>query len=200
MQVLFNFGHSEFFDPGVSPVANLFDISEVDGREHFLLGLIIAFVEIGGSRVAAESFVGSDEVYAFAQRIGFSADQIAWSIDRATKRGLIERSPRRPESRGHEQLRVTSAGVYTATILAGMFAYIDAAVVDTPIVDDSYRRLIRPTHDIDERLRRAELFRVYLDGQWRGLGPDAADLPFNWEDHSNRLRTEVERVTQKTRP
>jgi hypothetical protein len=81
-----------------------------------------------------------------------------------------------------------------------MFAYIDAIVVDTPIVDANYRRLISATQDIEERLRRADIFRVYLDRHWRSLDQSTDDLPFNWDEHSGRLRADVERVRGKTRP
>lgn len=194
------YGDSEFYDPDVSPVANLFDVSQVDGREHFLLGVLIAFIESSGDRSGTEGYVRSDDVYAYAQGLGYSADQISWAIERGCKKGLLERTPRGSESRGHEHLRVTSAGVYTARVLAGVFAYVDAVVTDTPILDDNYRRMIGNPSDITSRLRRVELFRVYLDRQWRALADGVEGLAFNWEDHSQDLRKDVERVTKKTMP
>jgi hypothetical protein len=148
------YGDSEHYDPDVSPIANLFDVSQVDGREHFVLGVLIAFIESSGDRTGTEGYVRSDDVYAYAQGLGFSADQVSWGIDRGCKKGLLERTPRGSESRGHEHLRVTSAGVYTARVLAGVFAYVDAVLVDTPILDDNYRRMIGNATDITSRLRR----------------------------------------------
>lgn len=191
------YGDAEHYDPGVSPIANLFGISQPDGREHFLLGLLIAHIETAGDRRGTEGFVQTDEVYSFGQKCGFNPDQIAWALDRGVKKGLIERSPRGRGTGGHEHLRVTSAGVYTARILVHMFVYIDAVVVDTPIVDTNYRKLINSVHDISERLRRADLFRVYLDRQWRTLSNEVDDLPFNWDEHSQRLRNDVDYVRQR---
>jgi predicted type IV restriction endonuclease len=194
------YGDAEHYDPDVSPIANMFGISQPDGREHFLLGLLIAHVESAGDRKGTEGFVPTDEVYAFGQKCGFSPDQIAWALDRGVKKGLVERSPRGRGLGTHEHLRVTSAGVYTARILIHMFAYVDAVVVDTPIVDANYRKLITTVRDVTERLRRTDLFRVYLDRQWRTLSGAVDNLPFNWEEHSRRLRGDIETVRRKNQP
>lgn len=194
------YGDTEYYDPDASPIANLFDISQPDGREHFLLALLIAHIASAGDRAGTEGFVASDEAYSVAQRAGFNADQIAWAIDRGVRKRLIERTPSLGGSGDREHLRVTSAGVYTGSVLINMFAYADAVVVDTPIVDESYRRLIENAYSLEERLRRVELFRVYLDRHWRNLRSAVPDLSFNWESHSDRLRQDVAYVTRKGSP
>ena len=194
------YGDTEYYDPEASPIANLFDISQPDGREHFLLAVLIAHIASAGDRSGSEGFVLSDEVYSVAQRAGFSPDQIAWAVDRGVRKGLLERSPMTGGTGGREHLRVTSAGVYTGRVLVNMFAYADAVVADTPIIDDSYRRLITHAYSLDERLRRAEVFRVYLDRHWRNLHAASPDLSFNWEEHSDRLRNDVQYVTRRNRP
>lgn len=118
-------------------------------------------------------------------------------MDRGSRKGLIDRSPKGKQIGSHEHVRVASAGVYTARMLACMFAYIDAVVIDTPIVDDSYRRFVTMAHDLSSRLRRTEYFRLYLDKQWRKMGETAHELPFNWEEYSGRLREDVEHITRK---
>lgn len=194
------YGDAEHYDPDVSPIANLFGISQPDGREHFLLGLLIAQIEAAGDRKGTEGFVPTDDVYAFGQKCGFSPDQIAWALNRATRKGLVERSPRGRGAGAHEHLRVTSAGVYTARTLIHMFAYVDAVVVDTSIVDPNYRKLVAAVQDVTGRLRRADVFRVYLDRQWRAFNHEAHSLPFNWDEHSRRLREDVESVRRKNEP
>jgi hypothetical protein len=77
------YGDTEYYDPEASPIANLFDISQPDGREHFLLAVLIAHIASAGNRAGTEGFIASDEVYSVAQRAGFNADQIAWAVDRA---------------------------------------------------------------------------------------------------------------------
>jgi hypothetical protein len=58
------YGDFEQFDPTASPMANLFDISRPDGKEHFLLGNIPAFIERSGDH-GAEGFVEAAKVYDF---------------------------------------------------------------------------------------------------------------------------------------
>lgn len=192
------YGDAEHYDANSSPVANLFDISQPDAREHFLLALLLAFIESAGDKGGSDGFIPSDEVYSFAQKSGFAPDQIAWALDRGARKGLVERAPRTTTSNGHEHIRATSAGAYTARVLVGMFTYIDAVVVDTPILDSNYRRLVTNVHSISERLRRAEVFRVYLDKCWSVLEEVLENPPFNWREHSERIRTDVHNITQRT--
>jgi hypothetical protein len=83
------YGDAEYYDPDRSPIANLFDISQPDGREHFLLALLISFIESAGGRAGTEGFVKSDDVYNFGQKLGFSPEQLAWTVDRAARRGWL---------------------------------------------------------------------------------------------------------------
>lgn len=191
------YGDYEHYEPDSSPIANVFDISEPDGREHFLLLLVLAYVETSGDRAGTEGFVSSDDVYTYGQQSGFSADQIAWAVERAVRKGILERSPRARNVSGVEHIRVTSAGVYTARVLAGMFAYLDAVVVDTPIVDDAYRRIISDAHSIMDRLRRAGQFRAYLDNQWRTVESSVPNPSLNWREHSTHLGNEIARISDR---
>lgn len=190
------FGDYEFYEPDSSPVANLLDISRPDGREHFLLATILVFIQSSGEQVGTEGFVLVDEVYEYCQNSGFDEDQIAWAVDRAVRKGALERSPRIRES-GNEYLRVTSAGVYTVRILIATFAYFDAVLVDTPIVEPAYERLITDAKTAPERLQRAEAFRAYLDAQWRLFEHAAHEIRFNWRDVSEQLRRENMHISQR---
>ena len=87
--------------------------------------------------------------------------------------------------------------MYTVRVLAGMFTYLDAMVVDTPILDDSYRRLISDAHALSDRLRRADIFRVYLDGKWSAVESSLDAPPFNWREYSARVRLEISNISQR---
>lgn len=193
------FGDGEYFDPQSSPIANIFDISEPDGREHFLASLLISFTETAGGRTpGSDGFVPTDELYSFGQKLGFGADQISWAINRCLKNDLLERVPRvSRDGASHVNVRVTAAGVYTVRILVGIFTYLDAVVVDTPIVEPTMRQLIHDARNLPDRLRRAEVFRFYLDRQWRKLGEAAEGAPFDWPHFSRKLAIQVEEVTEK---
>ena len=62
---------------------------------------------------------------------------------------------------------------------------IDAVVVDTPILDRDIREQIRDVDNIMGRLRRAELFRNYLDSHWQHC--TEAGIFFDWIAVSGNL-------------
>ncbi|WUH98829.1 hypothetical protein OHR68_35845 [Spirillospora sp. NBC_00431] len=191
------YGDYQYYEPEASPIVNLFDISQPDGREHFLLALLLCHVEVDGDNVGTEGYVPTDDVYTFGQSLGFAAEQVTWAIERAGRKGLLERAPRAGKTSSREHLRVTSAGVYTARMLAGMFAYLDAMVIDTPIVDDAYRLLIGDAYSLSERLARSEYFRAYLDKQWRSLEPILNAPKFNWREFSARITDDIITVNER---
>jgi hypothetical protein len=95
--------------------------------------------------------------------------------------------------------RVTTVGAYTARVLVTLFAYLDAVVVDTPIVDDTYRRIIKDVRSISDRVARAEYFRAYLDKQWLPLSR-FKDMAFDWQPVSDQLREDTQRVGRRVDP
>jgi hypothetical protein len=54
-------------------------------------------------------------------------------------------------------------------MLVGHFIYVDAMIVDTPIVDTRIRARITDARRLADRLDRAELFCSYLHLQWQGI-------------------------------
>jgi len=68
-------------------------------------------------------------------------------------------------------------------------------IVDTPIVSSHYRPIIRDVKPIEDRVRRADKFRRYLDEQWIGVKNIANT--FDWPTLSSQLLIELEKVAQK---
>ena len=192
------FSDGVYYDPEASPIANLFNITQADGREHFLLPLLLSQTQTLGERVGEEGYVTADDLYSFAQHLGFNVDQIAASLEHAVIKRLLDAAPR--YSGDHQRLhyRITTVGAYTTRILLAYFAYVDAVIVDTPIVDEQYRRLITDIHMLPERLTRSEYFRLYLDRQWTKIVGTA--LPWYWSDTSKRLAEDIRRVGRRTDP
>jgi hypothetical protein len=95
--------------------------------------------------------------------------------------------------------RVTTVGAYTARVLVTLFTYVDAMVVDTPVVDEAYRRIIKDVHAISERVGRAEYFRTYLDKQWLPLSRFEG-MAFDWRPVSDSLRADTQRVGHRVDP
>ena len=90
---------------------------------------------------------------------------------------------------------VGSIGSYYYQKLLGKFTYVDAVVIDTPVVAREWRDKISDVANIKGGLARAETFREYLDSQWVDL-ENASDV-FNWRPMSSMLFYEIENI--KTR-
>ncbi len=189
------YGDHEYYDPSASVIANIFDLSFKDGKEHFLLALAIAALHQWTGADVKDGFVETDKVYERLQGFGFTPDQIDAAIARACEKGLIETSARRIPEPGQQMpssLRATTKGVYHVERLAREFQYLDAVAVDTPILDQAYRIAIRDARTLEERLQRAEEFATYFDQQWLPL--EGLAMGFDWCEASKQLRENIARI------
>ncbi len=187
------YGDFEHFDPAASPVVNLFDISMPDGREHFLLGNVLAFVQRVGDMAGKDGFVASEEVFEFCQSLGFLPGQIDFALQRARQKKLLETAPKFAEG-PVSSYRITAAGAYTFKELPARFSYVDAMVVDTPIVEPDLRAAIGNSINIGERVRRMEIFQAYLDSQHVALS--GKPIVFDWPGISEALGSEVTKIRE----
>lgn len=86
-------GDNDYFDPASSLVTNLLDISSDDGREHFLLPIIICFLRRAAEPGVNQGFVPAARLYDQCQSFAFRPEQITWQLERAIAGGLVEVSP-----------------------------------------------------------------------------------------------------------
>ena len=186
------YGDHELYDPATSPIANLFDISTPDGREHFLLGNIVGFIERNAGSAGQQGYVEAGPIYEFAQGLGFSPAQVNFAVQRAVDKKLIEPSPAFLEKAEAVAYRITTIGAYTVKELCKYFAYVDAMIVDTPIVDEGVRATIGDIDDIDRRLERAIRFVNYLDSQWQAIGHK--NLTWDWAGVGDALRADIAQI------
>lgn len=189
------FGDCEHFDSARSAVANVFDVSRNDPREHFLLPLCVGELARSGGEAGEGGFVETGRLYERIQGLGFTPEQIDSAIVRGCRKKLIETAARRIPEAGQGMpaaLRATTVGIYHAEKLTRLFAYVDAMIPDTPILDRAHARKIRDVQDIIDRLERAEAFREYLDAQWERVG-EARGI-FDWPSASADLKTDIERA------
>lgn len=190
------YGDHEYYDPAASPIANLFEISTDDGREHFLLMLLLSHVERSGEVGRREGFVGIDEVMAFGQSLGYLPAQVEFALRHGVDKRLFQMGPRRDDETTR-RYRITTVGAYTYKKLLGTFIYLDAVVVDTPIVDADAAEAIAHCRNVEDRLLRAGQFVSYLDGQWKGV--NSAAVPLDWSHYSELLRADFERVDRSAK-
>jgi hypothetical protein len=192
------YGDYEYYDPGASPIANLLDISSVDPREHFLMPVLLTYIQKRGELGNHEGYVTFDGVFDFAQRLAFDPIQIRRALERGASKGLLEVSPRFGEDTFGSRARITTVGAYSVKRLLSSFTYLDAVVVDTPIVRENFRARIVDVRAISDRLRRVEILRAYLDTVWQPLA--GKEVLFDWPVTSGTVREEVTAIGRKVDP
>ncbi len=194
------FGDNEYFDPNRSPICNMFDISTNDQKEHFLLpimmGTIISLRKLAGEH----GFVGTKQIYTALQAFGYLPDQIELSLERSIEKKLFEARWREDiTGKGYlpYMIRLASLGAYHYYKLLSYFSYVDAMIVDTPILDAEVRKLNVKATDIIDRLDRTDSFRKYLDEQW--ARSELSSDVFNWTKTSAALGEHIAKIRTKVK-
>lgn len=166
------YGDAEYFMSEQSPVANLFDVSTNDGKEHFLLPLLLGVLDYFSNIDSEEGFIETVKVYEKLQALGYTPEQVDLALLKGYRRKLFETAAGRIPQPGVDMpptLRINTIGAYHIQRLSSKFAYVDAMIVDTAILDRATRDQIHNETLIEKRLKRATLFRKYLDTQWNVL-------------------------------
>lgn len=188
-------GETRYYDPGSSRIPNVFDICSPDGREHFLLPLVLDILVRTTDPDRDEGYVSPDAVYGPMQDLGFSSLQVAFAIERARSGELIETLPFEGVPRLY---RITTVGTYVLQCLVGEFTYVDVVIIDTPIVAPAVRAEIQDVHATTRRVQRCRLFCDYLDSQWTPLS--ACGLSLDWPGLSGGLRQQMEGIEERLGP
>jgi hypothetical protein len=193
------FGDAEYYDPEQSPIVNVFDVSHCDPKEHFLLPLLISLVASRGSS-SADGFVDTAVIYERLQGLGFTPEQIDSALTGGVRKKLVETSARRVPQPGQimpHALRVTTVGFYHTSHLCQLFTYIDAVLVDTPILDSEIRSSISNSHDINQRLTNVKAFQEYLDREWLADSYLKHTSIFDWMRTSRQLTADIRRIESR---
>jgi hypothetical protein len=166
------YGDTEMYDPASSPVPNAFDISSRNPREHFAMPILLNFLHRQAQHGSIElGFILLAKVYEHFQSLGFTVEDIDLTVTRCVELGLVESSIGAASDRpkGAERLRLRQSGAYLVRRLLSQFVYYDAVVIDTPILSDTLRPLIKPVIYITDRLDRANIFVDYLRDQFESF-------------------------------
>jgi hypothetical protein len=189
---------NEHYDPERSPVANLFDITRPDGKEHFLLPILLTFLGSSSSSSLEGGFVEVEKIYERLQGLGFTPDQIDQAILRGHRKKLIETSARTTPAAGGSMpraLRWTTVGAYHVMRLCRRFEYLDAVAVDTPIIDPIARGAVKDVRDIDLRLARGRVLLRYLDERWSAL--EGKGSMWDWKVVSSDAKASIEKIERR---
>lgn len=189
------FDDYRYFDPAESPIANVFHIESLDSREHFLIPILVRTCERLGVSGQEAGYVPISDLYSQAQSYGFSPTQVRDALQACFAKRLLDRLPEQAPVDGVNQVRVTSAGVYTCKRLVELFVYVDPMIVVTPILDPDVRARLSSDDTIGGRLARCDVFREYLDEQWTELSD--VESPFDWSSHSLALRDNIRDIERR---
>ncbi len=187
-----------YYDPIQSPLTNIFDVTAPDRNEHFLMGFLVSLIESQVGAGIEAGFVPLPTLYERLQPMGYTPRQIEAAVSRAVNGKLLEASGRLPVETGNllpELLRATSIGIYHVKRLAGLFAYLDGVVVDTPICDKNYQSRLHPVDALHERVERCQVFLSYLDESFRPLMNHAA--LYNWSVYSSQVKNEINLIRRR---
>jgi len=185
---------NEYYYPEDSVFINIYEISNDNGKEHFIILILLAIVEKIGKNNLNEGFVETKEIYRILQETGYKEKEIDISLSRCIKNSLLA-TPNYEEDIVPNRLRILPAGAYTLLKLGCMFTYIDSMIIDTPIVDLEYKDKIHNVQSIEERISRVEVFLNYLEKSWRGIKSEY----FNWKEYSKYTRNEINNIKYSLR-
>jgi hypothetical protein len=192
------FKDNNYYNPLSSPILNLFDISQSDGREHFIIPIFLDYFDRNVSHANAEGFLETTHIIEFLQNFGFNYLQIEFCLSSCFDKGLIETEGRAPIGIDKPlplAIRITGKGAYHVKRLIKYFTYVDAMIVDTPILNDTIKELIVNSNEIERRISRCILFCNYLDKEWEKIHVSVKG--FNWLDISKAIRADILIVEQR---
>lgn len=181
------------YDPAKSIFINLFDIVHADKREHFARILTLNFVGRFNIRSETRGFVKRDDVLSYLGNLGFGHVFAHDTMRSLCERKCVEtRVPGVDWTSAVDEVRLTSLGRFHIAELCRTFQYIDAVVIDTPIIDNQSRGKIRDEHDIIARVARAQVFLEYL----RGCMAEINDAPARelWLEIDASIRQDISRA------
>ncbi|WP_159096517.1 hypothetical protein [Miniimonas sp. S16] len=185
-------GDGEYYDPQVSPIANLFTLDRQHPACHFLIPITLQYVRSRGDAADSSGYIDLDDVYQHMQGQGFTQDAVTFALAQMARHRLVEAPLDDFDPATSDRARITTVGAYTLANLPRLFTYCDAVVVDTPILDPEFRSHIVDARQLAERVTRVDVFRKYLDASWARAGlPEAG---WAWPDVSAALDADIRTV------
>jgi len=184
------FGPYVQYEPTSAIFTNLFHIARSDPTEHFARLFLLEFFH--RHAVAGENFgfVTMSQARAYMAQLGYTDIAIDDAIGALTDKSCIEG---RDISDEHpvlgDEVRATGLGRFHISTLVRKFAYLDATVVDTPVLDPKARTTLQDAKRPREKLKRARDFLRYLD--WAASELPQANSRKVWEDISGSLANNI---------
>jgi hypothetical protein len=159
-------GDLRYYHSDLSPILNLFGISDEARPSHFTKLRLLDFLFFNRNRTSTygQGFVSIEVLQREFTRIGTSETDLQGSLKTLAYFSTIENEVYDSAVMGRAY-RVTPAGRYYARDLAARFAYLDLVLQDTPIADPTlFAHILLVIHrtDLEDRLARVASFLQYL--------------------------------------
>lgn len=158
------YGDYQHYDPVESLFVNVFDLEHSEPREHFSRLLALGFLSRANLDSRTYGYRNREDVLAYLHALGYTGAHTDNVLRVLYEAKCIEGSVFDvPYQESGDALRITALGRYHVTELVRTFVYIDAVVVDTPIMDEVARRECSHVAELNERLARGRAFLRYLN-------------------------------------
>ena len=197
-------GDYSYYDSKSSIAMNIYDVKYPDAREHFLVSLILGYLNYDSSAQDKDGFISIDNIYSELQNLGYIKDQIDNAVRRMVNKKLIDAPGRMTFEENIDELkgelqnsyRITTVGAYHLKRWGANFAYLDGIIFDTPIFDFEQRNKCiterLESFDIRDRYNRVTIFKNYLTSIW---GLSQINVPYySWHQSVQEGKTSFESV------
>ena len=192
------FSDNIHYSPTNTEIINVFDVRHYNPNEHFILLLLIALLDDYSRNSRNSGFVSITETYSYLQGLGFTPAQIDSVLNFAYAKKMFEISQKgdKLDTDIQElQIRATNLAIYHLHYLIKSFTYVDAMIVDTPIINNEFKSKITNTMNIKNRIDRAIIFKEYLDQQWKEA--KISSNYFDWQVFSTELQDDLSKIANK---
>ena len=185
------------YDPSKSLFVNLFDIRHADQSEHFLAVSILHYLSRIPEYSQERSYTKTSNIISYLASLGYSygtsLDRIKYLIDKNYLKCVVENE----EINEDDLVRITPLGKYHIFNLISQFQYLDAAIIDTPILDENVRRQIKDVQHIDQRLTRTELFLEYLGASVKRIND--SDIELLWSKIISTALNNIKEIKERNK-
>jgi hypothetical protein len=190
------YGEYRHYYPVESPFINLFDVMHAHRMEHFLSLCSLHYLSRTTVEGPSRGYVPRRELTAYLSGQGFSLQASNEALTKLLNKNLIMPDIL-PGDGGvdHTRYRMSSLGAFHLHYLCHLFQYLDAMTIDTPILDEEFRKLLIDTESIHERIERTKLFLKYLDGSLSDIR-DEAFIGF-WMEQCEEARTGIHEIEMR---
>lgn len=187
------FGNYMQYDPLKSPFVNLFDIRHADPTEHFLRIAALLYLAKIPSEPPGGGYVKLADLLTYLSAFGYSHNAANNDIEILIEKQCIRKGLESDNTiTAEDSIRITSLGKYHLYTLANMFQYLDAVIIDTPILNAEISKKIKDHQNIKERTIRTGLFLDYLDQLSSQIRDD--DVRRFWEDTSLKAKENLAEI------